>query len=290
MTSLLNISGDGSEVISPAGTGRRRASDSYALKTGRAAVRRLHMLHDIYSPTGRRVLLKAGLRAGMRIADFGCGVGVVTRMLAEMTGPSGSVTGIDMNGAQLEQAAAWCAAGRLENVNFVEAQAGSTGLPQDSFDVVYCRFLLLHLADPVACLHEMRKVLKTEGILVVEDGDLKSACSMPPSPIDAFADLFSRLGSIRGVDYSVANNLYHMVRRAGFSNVRLEIHQPALVEGENRHFLQWSVAEAGDAFVKAGLITSEELARTLSGMQKAIDDPDVIILAPRMSLVWGRKA
>jgi ubiquinone/menaquinone biosynthesis C-methylase UbiE len=211
-------------------------------------------------------------------------------MLAEMTGPSGSVTGIDMNGAQLEQAAAWCAAGRLENVNFVEAQAGSTGLPQDSFDVVYCRFLLLHLADPVACLHEMRKVLKTEGILVVEDGDLKSACSMPPSPIDAFADLFSRLGSIRGVDYSVANNLYHMVRRAGFSNVRLEIHQPALVEGENRHFLQWSVAEAGDAFVKAGLITSEELARTLSGMQKAIDDPDVIILAPRMSLVWGRKA
>jgi ubiquinone/menaquinone biosynthesis C-methylase UbiE len=68
-------------------------------------------------------------------------------MLAEIIGPSGSVTGIDVDGAQLDQAAAWCAAGRLHNVNFVEAHAGSTGLPRNSFDIVYCRFLLLHLAE-----------------------------------------------------------------------------------------------------------------------------------------------
>jgi ubiquinone/menaquinone biosynthesis C-methylase UbiE len=248
------------------------------------------MLHDIYSPAGRRVLLEAGLREGMRIADFGCGVGVVTRMLAEITGPSGSVTGIDVDGAQLEQASAWCAAGRLDNVNFLEAPAACTRLPRNSFDLVYCRFLLLHLADPMACLVEMRDVLKPGGILVVEDGDLKSACSIPPSPVDAFADLFSQLGPLRGVDYSLANNLYHMVRQAGFSNAKLEIHQPALLEHENRHFLQWSVAEAGGAFVDAGLTTRDQLAQTLSGMQEAIDNPDVIILAPRMSLVWGRKA
>ena len=262
----------------------------YVLATGEQAVRRLHVLHDIYSPTGRRVLLQAGLTKGMRVADFGCGVGVVTRMLAEMVGPSGTVTGIDVNGAQLEQAAELCAASGLMNTRFIEADACSTGLPIDSFDLVYCRFLLLHLSAPEACLKEMRAVLRPGGILLVEDGDLASAVSIPPSPINAFADLFGRLGPTRGVDYSLARNLFHLVVSAGFADVDIEIHQPATVRGQNRIFLKWSVEEAGPALLEAGIVTSDELERTLSGMQRAVDDPNVLILPPRMSLVWGRKA
>jgi len=211
-------------------------------------------------------------------------------MLAEIVGPSGSVTGIDVDNAQLEQAAAWCRTGQLTNVFFVEASAYSTGLPRDAFDLVYCRFLLLHLTDPVSCLREMRDVLKPGGLLVVEDGDLGSAGSVPPSSQDAFADLFSRLGPLRGVNYSLANDLYHLVKRVGFSDPQLEIHQPALLEWEDRYFLQWSVAEAGPAFIDAGLLTSHQLERTLSEMQDAIEDRDVLILAPRMFLVSARKA
>jgi SAM-dependent methyltransferase len=262
----------------------------YVLATGEQAVRRLHILHDIYSPAGRRVLLKAGLTKGMRVVDFGCGVGVVTRMLAEMVGPSGTVTGIDVNGAQLEQASELCASSGLMNTRFIEADACSTRLPRDSFDLVYCRFLLLHLPHPEACLQEMRAVLRPGGILLVEDGDLASAASVPPSPIDAFADLFCRLGPARGVDYSLARNLYHLVVNAGFADVDIEIHQPATVRGQNRVFLKWSVEEAGPALVEAGIVTPDELEQTLSGMQRAVEDPNVLILSPRMSLVWGRKA
>jgi ubiquinone/menaquinone biosynthesis C-methylase UbiE len=261
----------------------------YALATGANAVRRLHVLHDVYSPAGRRVLLQAGLAPGMKVADFGCGVGVVSRMLAGMVGPSGSVTGIDVNGDQVEQARDLCVRNGLTNTSFVEANACSTGLPGGSFDLAYCRFLLLHLPDPVACLAEMRRVLKPGGILLVEDGDLRSAKSIPPTAIDAFADLFCRLGPLRGVNYSVANNLFHMVKDAGFSDIDMEIHQPALVRGENRVFLNWSVEEAGPAFVDAGLVTQDRLRRILRDMQEAIEDPDVVVLAPRMSLVWGRK-
>jgi hypothetical protein len=69
----------------------------YSLATGEPAVRRLNALHQVYAPAGRRVLLQAGLVPGMHVADFGCGVGVVTRMLAEMVGPSGHVTGVDIS-------------------------------------------------------------------------------------------------------------------------------------------------------------------------------------------------
>jgi hypothetical protein len=63
----------------------------YALATGASATGRLFLLHNIYSPVGRRVLWKAGLTPGMRVADFGCGVGAVTSMLADIVGPTGSV-------------------------------------------------------------------------------------------------------------------------------------------------------------------------------------------------------
>jgi len=265
------------------------SSAQYVLATGPAAVRRLHVLHDIYSPAGRRILLQAGLKPGMKIADFGCGVGVVTRMLAEMTGPSGHVTGIDAAGGQLEEARQLCAKEGLKNASFAEASAYRTGLPRNSFDLVYCRFLLLHLENPAACLREMREVLRPGGIVVVEDGDLATATSVPPSAMDAFADLFCQLGPVRGVNYSIANDLYHLVVNAGFTDANLEIHQPAILRGENRYFLKWSVEEAGPALVNEGIVTAGALAKTLAAMQGAVDDPKIVILAPRMSLVWARK-
>ena len=136
----------------------------------------------------------------------------------------------------------------------------------------------------------MREVLRPGGIIVVEDGDLASATSVPPTATDAFADLFCRLGPTRGVDYSLARNLYHLVLGAGFADANLEIHQPAIIRGENRFFLKWSVEEAGPALVNAGITTPDELTRTLSEMQHAAEDHSVLILAPRMSLVWARKS
>jgi hypothetical protein len=54
------------------------ATCPYVLATGEAAAYRLSILHGLYGPGTRRVLLEAGLRSGMRVADLGCGVGMVT--------------------------------------------------------------------------------------------------------------------------------------------------------------------------------------------------------------------
>lgn len=264
-------------------------TDPYVLATGAAAVRRLHVLHNIYSPVGKRILLQAGLTEGMEVADFGCGVGVVTRMLGQIVGPSGSVTGIDVDGAQLEEAAQWCAQGGLKNTRFVKATAESTGLPRNTFDLVYCRFLLLHLTEPAACLREMRAVLKPGGIIVVEDGDLASATSVARGATDPFANLFGRLGPTRGLNYSLAKDLHLMVESEGFPQANVEVHQPAIINGRDRSFLKWSVEEAGPALIDAGITASHELSETLAEMQSAADDPDVLIFPPRMFSVWARK-
>ena len=237
----------------------------YALATGVDAVGRLNVLHKIYSPAGRKTLVSAGISEGMAVADFGCGSGTMSRLLASLVGPSGSVTGIDLHPAQIEEARRLSAMDGLTNLRFVTADACETGLQETQFDLVYCRFLLLHLIDPASCLREMSRVLKPGGILVVEDGDLSSACSIPSTALDAFVHLFSRLGPIRGVDYSLGNRLWHLVAGAGFKITNVRVHQPAERAGLTALLLKWSVEEAGPSFVDAGLTTSEQLRHTRHG-------------------------
>lgn len=260
----------------------------YVLATGEAATRRLRVLHDLYGPGARSVLLRAGLQRGMRVADLGCGVGMVTRLLAELVGAEGEVVGVDASEEQIAQARTLLPSG-CSNVTFVKASAIDTGLGRESFDLVYCRFLLIHLTEPDRALREMHDLLKPNGILVCEDGDLTSAGSQPPSALDAFADLWGRLGVARGLNYTLGRELFQMVLAANFSSPEITYNQPVVARGEGKRLLEWSVAEAGPALVQAGLVTSEELGHVLLAMRRVAEDEAVLALMPRMSQVWARK-
>jgi SAM-dependent methyltransferase len=260
----------------------------YALATGEAAAYRLSILHGLYGPGTRRVLLESGLRGGMRVADLGCGVGMVTGLLAGLVGPTGHVVGVDVSGEQLEQARERVGRDHT-NVSFVQASATDTDLPRESFDLVYSRFLLIHLPEPDLALHEMWGLLKPNGILVCEDGDLTTSGSEPPSALSTFADLWGRLGPRRGVDYTLGRRLYQTVLAAGFPAPEITFNQPVVARGENKRLLELSVAEAGPAFVEAGLVTAEQLDRALVEMRRLAADGSVLALMPRMSQVWARK-
>jgi SAM-dependent methyltransferase len=263
------------------------ADVKYALATGEAGAHRLHVLHNVYGPGTRRLLRDAGLRRGMRVADLGCGAGMVTALMAEIVGPEGEVFGVDFSGEQIAQARAQT--NHAKNVKFVKASAADTGLPHDSFDLVYSRFLLIHLPEPDAALREMFALLKPNGILVCEDGDLTNAGSEPKSALQAFADLWAGLGPKRGVDYTLGRRLYQMVMAAGFASPEIVFNQPAVAQGENKRLLELSVAEAAPAFIEAGLITVQELNHTLMEMRRATEDASILAVMPRMSQVWARK-
>jgi SAM-dependent methyltransferase len=266
---------------------RHRATAPYVLATGDAAAYRLRVLHGLYGPGTRRVLLDSGLACGMRVADVGCGVGMVTALLAELVGPEGHVVGIDASAAQLTQAREQL--NGTTNTSLAKASATDTGLTPASFDLVYSRFLLIHLSEPEQALREMRALLKPNGILVCEDGDLTSAGSEPPSALGAFADLWGRLGPQRGVDYTLGRRLFRMVQAAGFPRPDITFNQPVLARGENKRFLELSVAEAGPAYIDAGLVTAEELQRTLIEMRRLSADETVLAMMPRMAQVWAKK-
>ena len=260
----------------------------YVLATGDAAVNRLRILHNVYGPGARELLVRAGIRPGMSVVDLGCGTGMVTQLLADFVGPTGEVIGVDYSAAQIEQARALLPT-EVTNVRFIEASATDTGLPRDTFDLVYCRFLFIHLTDPEAALNEMRELLKPGGILACEDGDLTSAGSEPPSELHAFSNLFGALGPKWGVDYTIGRRLFHLVNAANFSHVEVTLNQPVFARGENKRLLELSVAEAGPSFVAAGLLTQEQLDETVAEMRRLGEDQTVLAIMPRMSQISAKK-
>ena len=265
------------------------STTQYALAVGEAGERRLRAISELLAPTTRRLLETAGIRRGMRVADIGCGVGRVSAMLAELVGPEGEVVGVDLSPAQVEQSRSLAAACRLTNCRFVEASAMATGLPSASFDLVYGRLLLIHLPDPVGALREMSRLLTDNGVLAYEDCEVATAGSEPDSALGQFAVLLTALGPRIGSDWNLGRRLVQLVRQAGLHLRDVNAIQGVVADGEHRRILEWTIAEAGPALVKTGLLSEAALDQTLREMHAAGHDDQLLVFMPRMLQVIAAK-
>src|SRR5579883_2495702 len=129
--------------------GASQASQSYVLSHTDSERRRLALQASILNPLTERFLRDAGIAGGMRVLDFGCGVGDVSLIAGRLAGPGGSVTGIDVDPEALVTAAA--RAEGLNHVRFIQADAGEYET-DTKFDAVIGRLFLIHTREPVAFL------------------------------------------------------------------------------------------------------------------------------------------
>ncbi|MGI5169149.1 class I SAM-dependent methyltransferase [Spirillospora sp. CA-253888] len=107
------------------------------------------------------VVLGAMPRGCREALDVGCGDGLLVRRLAAR---AGHVTGVDRSPEMVAQARA--ASEGLGNVDFVEADFLSHGLPPESLDFV-CSVATVHHMDFTAALTAMRDGLRPGGGLAV---------------------------------------------------------------------------------------------------------------------------
>ncbi|MGH7517047.1 MAG: class I SAM-dependent methyltransferase [Gemmatimonadales bacterium] len=154
---------------------------AYAIRGGDEGRRRLDLLAQIMAPTTSALLAEVGVRSGINCLDLGCGGGHVTRCLAELVGAGGRVTGLDLDAVKL--AAAWDEGDRAgyRNLDFRVANVAEWA-ETDTYDLVYGRFILSHLADRQTVVRRMYAALRSGGVLVLEDIDFAGAFCHPPTP------------------------------------------------------------------------------------------------------------
>ncbi|MBI3549191.1 MAG: methyltransferase domain-containing protein [Elusimicrobia bacterium] len=115
--------------------------------------------YDAYRPSYPKelidwILKTADARPGAEIVDVGCGTGISSRLFAER---GLRVSGVEPNDKMREAAAA-----RAGGPRYVNGEAGATGLPPASADLVIAA-QAFHWFDVPAALAEFTRILKPSG-------------------------------------------------------------------------------------------------------------------------------
>ncbi len=116
------------------------------------------------APLTRRMLELAQLEPGMRVLDLATGRGEPAIPAAHAVGPRGRVVGVDPSDRMLAMARERADVEGLTNLEFVVADAASIELT--GFDVVFARWGLMYMAEPVRALKAAAHALVPGGVIV----------------------------------------------------------------------------------------------------------------------------
>jgi ubiquinone/menaquinone biosynthesis C-methylase UbiE len=229
------------------------AVERYVIRGGREGYDRLLLLARASWPDTAALFDRAGLRPGMKCIDLGCGGRGIT------------------------------------NVEFLARNVNSWDEP-DTYDVVYSRFLLQHLSEPVNLLRRMWAAVRTGGLMIVEDADFDGWCCHPPNEgFDFFVRAYAEVIRRRGGDHATGRKLYSYFLEAGTPTPQVVLAQAVFTSEEGKE-LAWSTLDAtGDAMLAEGVATADELAAALASLRRFTDDATTLIARPRVFQLWSAR-
>ncbi len=241
---------------------------------------RLRALEAANDPKSCRHLSQLGVARGWRCIDIGAGAGSLVRWLAELVGPEGHVVAADVDTRFLADI-------DRSNVEVREHDILKDDLEESSYDLVHCRFVLMHLDDPEVAIERMIRATKPGGWILIEEPDFSSYRA-----VDA--------------DHVLSEDFSWMVQGAFANAGRSNLFDPyfglrtrALLE----RFGLTDVAGEGTAYIwRGGEAEAEEHARSLSAlvragvlpdhnaeeMHNALADPTFTFVGHTMFSAWGR--
>ncbi len=119
-----------------------------------------------FTMNANRVLGIMGVREGLTILEVGCGPGFFT-IPAAMMAKGGIVYALDVYPMMTQRVEQKVRKSGLANVKTINRPASSTGLLDESIDLILCIDVLSDISDLDATMRELHRVLKAAGILAV---------------------------------------------------------------------------------------------------------------------------
>ncbi|MBG0771623.1 MAG: methyltransferase domain-containing protein [Anaerolineaceae bacterium] len=160
----------------------------------------------------RHLFEQAELKPGSRVLEVGCGTGAVMGAITEDF--DFNLTGVDIDRPSLYFA-------QSDNPKYQFSQADGHRLPfaDDSFDAVYCHYLLLWVADPVQVLAEMKRVTRPGGaVIALAEPDYAGRIDYPP-PLDELGRLQNESLTKQGAEIEMGSRLTALFNQTGLTNI-----------------------------------------------------------------------
>ncbi|MHB8317985.1 MAG: class I SAM-dependent methyltransferase [Acidimicrobiales bacterium] len=147
---------------------------------------------DVYRRPLITALERLEIGAGWSCVDVGAGGGDVSIALAEVVGRSGRIYAVDSDPASRDEVAR--AAAAYSQVFAITQSGEDLSLPE-KVDLAFCRFLLLHVADPERVLTKMMQAVRPSGWVVAQE-PITSAGRIDGSPLSMPEALHADIGAI----------------------------------------------------------------------------------------------
>lgn len=225
-------------------------------------------------PPTRDVLRRLPADPQARVLDLGCGQGNTTRCLADVLRPA-SCLGIEFDPALVDYAST---RDNPPGVTFQQGDATRLPFPDASFDVVFCRYLLIHMADPMAVVREMMRVVKPGGFAVAYEADFVVELSDPPCPgLTSINKIWQGLFQ----NPSAGRHLVGYFRSAG--GTRIEAGTIGWLEHQGtgtgvRRIYRLTAEATGPLAVKRGLMDQAEADAMVAGLIAQEENPDAVVM------------
>jgi ubiquinone/menaquinone biosynthesis C-methylase UbiE len=263
--------------------------ERYTLRGGQWGYDRMKLLARAKRDDTLELLRLAGIRPGMRCLDLGCGGGEGTFDLAAAAGPAGWVTGVDMDAEKLELARASAGERGIGNVDFRAGNVNDFDEP-GAYDLVYCRFLLQHLARPVDLLRRMWAAVRPGGVIAVEDADFDGLfCDPASGGFDFYQAMYQRVCRHHGGDAAIGRKLYRYFAQAGIPRAEVRLAQGLAVTEDLKALAVLTLEAIADSITGAGLAGPDEVAAALADLRAFAAAPGTLIGDPRTFQVWARR-
>ena len=129
------------------------------------ARQRLSLLEQCLDPSTVRRIKGLGIADGWHCLEVGAGGGSVARWLCSQVGETGQVVAIDIDTRFLD-------AMPETNLEVRRHNLISDSLPQNSFDLIHTRMVLMHIPSREQILPQLISALKPGGWLLLEEADI----------------------------------------------------------------------------------------------------------------------
>lgn len=235
--------------------------DNYTLQVGTLGKTRLDILNKIYNPISQQFLINSGLCAGMKVLEIGCGTGEITCWLAQQVGKTGEVIAIDQSEEQLKITQQNAEAAGLKNIRYINLPVMQLNELNERFDLIYSRWLLMHLQKPFEALQIMYDCLQPNGILTCEDGAKEGSFCYPASPIfNQWLAAWEHRFTYYGKDYNSGLKLPESFSHLNCQINNINLFQPVLRTALEKSVIPLNAEESLQANIDSGFFNSKEKA------------------------------
>jgi SAM-dependent methyltransferase len=243
------------------------------------ARRRLDLLEQCWDPDSHTALRGAGLQPGWRCLEVGGGGGSIARWLCDAVGPDGAVVAVDID-------ARFLAVIDAPNLEVIEADVVTAGLPEGLFDLIHTRAVLMHIPARDRLLPELVARLRPGGTLVLEEADFHSFDGAE-SPL--YQEGWRRFGEIvhagAGMHPRWARGLPARLARLGLTELRARANTAIFPGGSpSAEFYRVTFLQARDLLLANGM--DKELFDEFLSL---LDDDTQWYPGPAMVVATGRR-